>query len=197
MNPPRCRRHARGAFVAGATSLLLAATLVACDRGPQAPAAPVDSADDTALAAVTRAAAGQPGFPALSVRTIDGADWDLRQHRGRWVVVNFWATWCAPCLKEMPELSALDAMREDVAVIGLAYEDTTAAELRAFLQARPVVYPVAIVDLAAPPADFETPPGLPMTWLLAPDGRVAKKFLGPVDAAELEAAIATAAAPTP
>ena len=130
--------------------------------------------------------------PALRVQTLDGNAYDLAARRGNWVVVNFWATWCSPCLKEMPELSALDAMREHIDVIGLAYEDITPADLRTFLQKHPVVYPVAIVDVTDPPRDFETPRGLPMTYLIAPDGRVARKFLGPVTAREIEDAIAAA-----
>jgi hypothetical protein len=55
-----------------------------------------------------------------------------------------------------------------------------------------VAYPIAIVDMYATPEDFATPRGLPMTYLLAPDGRVAGQFLGPVTAAEIEAAIAKA-----
>jgi thiol-disulfide isomerase/thioredoxin len=108
------------------------------------------------------------------------------------VVVNFWATWCGPCLKEMPDLSALDAMRENVEVIGLAYEDIEPAAMKAFLEQHPVVYPVAILDVYAPPPAFATPRGLPTTYLIAPDGTVAKHFLGPVTAAELDAAIAGA-----
>ncbi|HVR81301.1 MAG TPA: TlpA disulfide reductase family protein [Luteimonas sp.] len=141
------------------------------------------------------AAVAKPDTPALQVKTLDGKDYDLKAHRGKWVVVNFWATWCGPCLKEMPELSALDAMREHIEVIGLAYEDIEPADMRAFLQKHPVVYPVAIVDVYDPPKDFATPRGLPMTYLIAPDGKVAKQFLGPVTAKDVDAAIASAGGP--
>jgi thiol-disulfide isomerase/thioredoxin len=131
----------------------------------------------------------------LRVKTVDGALYDLAAHRGKWVVVNFWATWCGPCLKEMPELSALDAMRDHIEVIGLAYDDITPADMATFLKVHPVVYPIAIVDTYKPPADFDTPRGLPMTYLIAPDGTVAKQFLGPVTAADIDAAIAAAGGP--
>lgn len=156
---------------------------------PETPAAPAKSEPPPAAPAKTT------DTPALKLATLDGAQYDLAAHRGKWVVVNFWATWCSPCLKEMPELSALDAMREHVEVIGLAYEDIAPADLQAFLKQHPVVYPVAIVDVYDPPKDFATPRGLPMTYLIAPDGKIAKQFLGPVTASEVEAAIAAAGGP--
>ncbi len=133
----------------------------------------------------------------LAVTTLDGRIFDLNEHRERWVVVNYWATWCGPCLEEMPELSALDAMREHVDVIGLAYEETTREELRAFLEKHPVVYPIAIVDTADPPHAFEVPRGLPVTYLIAPDGTLARQFLGPITARMIEDAIAEAGGPRP
>ena len=182
-------------------SCLLLAAFSGCQRGEEAPApapapaaAAVDTAPPPAQDTATETATAET--PALRVTTLDGVDYDMARHRGKWVVVNFWATWCAPCLKEMPDLSALDAMREYVEVIGLAYEDIEPAALKAFLETHPVVYPVAIVDVYAPPADFATPRGLPTTYLVAPDGKVAKHFLGPVTAAELDAAIAAAGGPT-
>jgi thiol-disulfide isomerase/thioredoxin len=136
-------------------------------------------------------------MPTLKLTTVDGRQYDLAEHRGKWVVVNFWATWCKPCLKEMPELSALDTMREHIEVVGLAYEEIEPADMQAFLKQHPASYPIAIVDTYAPPADFDTPRGLPMTYLIAPDGKVADKFLGPVTAHDIESAIAKAGGPQP
>ena len=165
---------------------------------PAAPSVPVDGAvvaDKPAPEPADGAKDADTGTPALRIDTLDGATYDLADRRGTWVVVNFWATWCAPCLKEMPELSALDAMNEHIEVVGLAYEDIEVDAMREFLADHPVVYPIAILDTYDPPADFDTPRGLPMTWLIAPDGRVAHKVLGPVTAREIEDAIAAAGGP--
>lgn len=178
--------------VAAAVLLSLVA-LVGCR--PQPPAAePVPTGPASAPAAPPKAAASAT-FPALRVRTLDGQSFDLAGQRGKWTIVNFWATWCGPCLKEMPELSALDAMREHIAVVGLAYEDTTDDALRAFMVKHPVVYPIALVDVYNPPADFDTPRGLPFTYLIGPDGAVVKKYTGPVSARMLEEDIAAAGGP--
>ncbi len=190
----------RRALATGLALLLLAACQG--DDTATATAASGTSTDEAAGGGETRAdrqRASSAGaeFPSLVVTTLDGERYDLAERRGRWVVVNYWATWCAPCLKEMPELSALDAMHEHVEVVGLAYEDTDADTLRAFLAERPVVYPVAIVDVYDPPADFPTPRGLPLTILVGPDGRAVKTFLGPVTALELEQAIEAAGGPAP
>ena len=154
------------------------------------PAAPV-------AATPKPAAPANMEFPTLKVATIDGKTFDLAARRGQWVVVNFWATWCGPCLKEMPELSALDAMREHIVVVGLAYEDNTPEAMVAFMKQHPVVYPIALVDVYDPPKDFETPRGLPMTYIIAPDGTVAKKYTGPVTARMIEEDIAKAGGPKP
>ena len=174
-----------------AIALAAVLALAACKREAPPPAA-TPAAPPVAAAP---AAAKPATYPALKVETLDGATFDLAAHRGQWVVVNYWATWCSPCLKEMPELSALDAMREHVSVIGLAYEDNTPEAMRAFLEQHPVVYPVALVDVYNPPADFDTPRGLPLTYLIAPDGRIARKYTRPVSARMLEEGIAEAGGP--
>jgi len=174
-----------------AVATLALAALAACNRAPApaetaAPApAPAPAPAAVAPPAPAPAKATNPEFPSLSIDTWDDGHFDLADYRGKWVVVNFWATWCAPCLKEIPDLAAFDAARDDVQVVGLAFEEIEHADMEAFLKTRPIDYPFAIVDVTAPPADFGIPPGLPMTVLIAPDGKVAKKFFGSVTSDEL------------
>jgi len=129
--------------------------------------------------------------PSLNVTTLDGKTFDLSQHSGKWVIVNYWATWCSPCLKELPDISAyVSAHQDKVAAIGLAFEDTDKADIEKYLKAHPISFPVAQVDVMEPPKDFDIPKGLPNTYVIAPDGRIAKAFTGPITTADLDAVIA-------
>ena len=155
--------------------------LSACKPEPASPPAAPAAAPAVAAAPAQQAGdevAPKPDYPKLTVKTFDGQDFNLAAHRGKWVVVNFWATWCNPCLKEIPDLDAMDKAREDVIVIGLAYEEIERADMEAFLKDHPMSYPIAVIDVYNPPADFDTPRGLPMTYLIAPDGKVAARHLG-------------------
>lgn len=133
--------------------------------------------------------AAMPTQPSLKVTTLDGKPYDLTAERGHWVIVNFWATWCVPCIKEMPAISQFVKTHPDVRAIGIAYDDTAPSDIRAFLANHPVSFPVAQVTMDKPLKDFDEPLGLPTTWLIAPDGKVAKHFMGPVTSASLGAAI--------
>ena len=128
--------------------------------------------------------------PNLKVITLDGQTFDLAAHRGKWVIVNYWATWCSPCLKELPDISAfVTAHKGKVVAIGLDFEDSPRADIEKFLKKHPLSYPVAQVDIDHPPQDFAVPRGLPNTYVIAPDGHVAKMFLGPVTSKDLGAVI--------
>ncbi|CAM5267875.1 TlpA family protein disulfide reductase [Rhodanobacter lindaniclasticus] len=139
-----------------------------------------------ALAFAVPAQAAMPDQPTLQVTTLDGKSFDLAAQRGHWVIVNYWATWCVPCIKEMPDISHFVAAHENVRAIGLAYEDSEPADIKAFLAKHPVVYPIAQVTLDKPLKDFDAPRGLPMTYLIDPEGRVAQQKLGPVTEALLK-----------
>ena len=142
-----------------------------------------------ALAFAMPAQAAMPAQPTLHVTTLDGKTFDLAAQRGKWVIVNYWATWCVPCIKEMPDISRFVAAHKNVVAIGLAYEDSEPADIKAFLAKHPVVYPIAQVSLDQPPKDFDEPRGLPTTYLIGPDGKVAKHIVGPVTEASLQGLI--------
>ena len=110
----------------------------------------------------------------------------LSDFRGEWVVINYWATWCAPCRKEMPELSALHDERADVTVLGLAFEDLDDSEFEEFLDTAPVSYPILKVDVYDPPEPFGAPRVLPTPIILDRAGRAVKAFLGPVTREAIE-----------
>ena len=133
--------------------------------------------------------AAMPTQPSLKVTTLDGKPYDLAAQRGHWVIVNFWATWCVPCIKELPEISQFVTSHPDIRAIGIAYDDTDPADIRAFLDKHPVSFPVAQVTMDKPLTDFDEPRGLPATYLIGPDGKVAKHFMGPITPAALSAAI--------
>ena len=159
-----------------------------CGQPSDAPTEPATSTAAVESQAATNESATP--FPALRLKLIDGSDYDLASHKGSWVVVNLWATWCAACVKEMPELSALHEAHENVNVLGLTYEQIEAETLLQALTKRPVSYPFAIIDPYDLPDGLKAPMGLPMTYLVDPQGNVAQEFLGPVTRADIERAIA-------
>jgi thiol-disulfide isomerase/thioredoxin len=125
--------------------------------------------------------------PALVVETFQGGKFDLAEYRGKWVVVNFWATWCAPCLKEIPDLLRLQQEKESegVRLIGVAVDEPTAnsAEVerfrsRYFPSFRTYARAGAEMDELARVIDPTWNEVVPTTYFLDRDGRVVKRIQG-------------------
>jgi len=123
-----------------------------------------------ALALAAPVHAAMPAQPTLHVTTLDGKTFDLSAQRGKWVIVNYWATWCVPCIKEMPDISHFVSTHKNVTAIGLAYDDSDLADIKAFAAKHPVVYPIAQVSPDKP-------------------AKEAKRFIGPITPELLTAAI--------
>ena len=142
-----------------------------------------------AVAGGTRADSAMEGPVDFSLEKLGGGTVSVSDYRGQWLVVNYWATWCAPCIKEMPELSALHTGRDDLVVLGLAYEEVDDATLLAFLDEVDVDFPILKVDVYNPPQPFGTPMVLPTTYVVDPDGMTVKTFRGPVTREDIESVI--------
>lgn len=142
----------------------------------------------TALLAGAALAAQAGDFALTDTR---GVTHTLAGHAGKWVVVNVWATWCAPCVQEMPELDSLARARADVVVLGLAADDAGERRVQAFAGRMKVSYPI-VAGTAASAAQFGAR-GFPTTVLYAPDGRRVMLREGRVTRAQLEAEMPAAA----
>ena len=122
----------------------------------------------------------------FALQQLGGGEVSLSDFRGEWVVVNYWATWCTPCLKEIPDLSELHKERSDLTVLGLAFEDLEDSDFAGFLEDFDVSYPILKVDVYQPPEPFGAPKVLPTTIILDKQGRAVKAFLGPVTREAIE-----------
>ncbi len=101
----------------------------------------------------------------------------LDDYKGKWVLVNFWATWCPPCLEEMPALQQLHETRKDLVVIGIAMEYQDKEYVKQFADDLLVTFPIVLGDNKIA-AQIGKVPGLPTTYLYNPEGRVVAQNVG-------------------
>ena len=125
----------------------------------------------------------------FTLQQLHGETVSLSDYRQKFVVLNYWATWCAPCRKEIPDLSSLHETRDDIVVLGLAFEDTDMETFDEFLEEYHPSYPILLVDVYAPPEPFGAPKALPTTIILGPEGNPVKTFMGPVTRESIESFI--------
>ena len=145
------------------------------------------------LAAILLALAGlaQAEPVDYSLPGLDGKTHSLADYRGKWVIVNYWATWCPPCQEEIPDLVAFHERHrgKDAVVLGVNYEDIGAEQLKDFVDSFMITYPILRAD-PDPVTPLGPISGLPTTYIIAPDGSPVARQVGPVTGKQLDDYIA-------
>ena len=123
----------------------------------------------------------------MPLTAINGDQVNLNRYQGRWIVVNYWATWCPPCIEEMPELQAFhnEHVEKDAVVVGINSELISRDQLKSFLDTYFITYPV-FLSKPAQQSELGLIPGLPTTFLVSPQGKVVARQIGPVTRDMLE-----------
>ncbi|TWI64191.1 thiol-disulfide isomerase/thioredoxin [Pseudoduganella lurida] len=159
----------------GAIAVLFGAVGAWVGLNKKAPAPPITST----VAPGTNALVD--GLLSKSMADDKGTLQSLSQHKGKPLLVNFWATWCAPCVQEMPELSALQTggAYRNLQVIGIAID--TPSNVATFAQKFKIAYPLYVDGVAGTDLSRQfgnAQGGLPFTVLIGADGQVKKTYLG-------------------
>jgi cytochrome c biogenesis protein CcmG/thiol:disulfide interchange protein DsbE len=131
--------------------------------------------------------------PDIKAADTSGQEFRIDDYRGRWVLVNFFATWCAPCVQEHPELVAFaqrHAYARDAAVVSVAFNESPNT-VRKFFDSHGGDWPVIAQGNGQFALDYGVVK-LPESYLIAPDGTVVDKFDGGIRADDVDAVIAKA-----
>jgi len=180
---PEQRSRRIAPFVAAAVAVVLVAfVVVLATRSP--------AADRQAESPLLGRAA-----PPLQGTTLNGGRYDIDEQRGKFVLVNFFASWCIPCKLEHPELKRLAETHQaagDLSLVSVAFQDDDAS-IRAFFRDNGGDWPVLSANQGRTILDYGVVK-LPESYLVSPSGQVIYKFIGGVTASDVEDAIETAKA---
>ncbi|WP_292936344.1 TlpA disulfide reductase family protein [Noviherbaspirillum sp.] len=129
----------------------------------------------------------QAASSTFSLVDMQGKTHTLAAHQGKWVLVNLWATWCVPCLSEMPELEALSKSRDDLVVLGLAVDGQNPRRVAQFAEKMRVTYPIIAGDEEM--AKQFKPRGFPTSILYDRAGNPVLLKEGAITRKEIESAL--------
>lgn len=133
--------------------------------------------------------ASEPGkpAPAWKLKDLEGKKVSLEDFKGKIVVLNFWATWCPPCVKEVPDFIALQKQygADGVAFVGVAVDDDK-KDLKKFIEKEGVNYPI-LISTDKVLKDYGDVGMIPTTFVIDREGKITAKHAGLVEKAVLEA----------
>ncbi len=137
------------------------------------------------LAASAFGQAAQKPLPNLALDRIDGEKWNLTDNRGSVVLLNFWATWCAPCRSEIPVLVSLSDKYKaaGLRVVGVSVDSENIAQINKFIKDFKINYSIV---LAVPGSILSQQEAVPMSLLIDEKGLLAKKYVGAIEESVLE-----------
>jgi thiol-disulfide isomerase/thioredoxin len=117
----------------------------------------------------------------MPLTAVNGSKTNLDRYQGKWLVVNYWATWCPPCIVEMPELQSFhdENVDNNAMVVGINAENISQQRLQTFLDDYFITYP-NFVSGPTQQSELGLIPGLPTTFLVTPEGKVVARQVGPV-----------------
>jgi cytochrome c biogenesis protein CcmG/thiol:disulfide interchange protein DsbE len=168
----------RSALIAGVVGVVVVALIVLFVAS---------GSESDPLAEDTNQIVGRPA-PAIVGTDTEGRPFRVQDYRGRWVLLNFFGTWCIPCIEEHPQLVAFDREHSrtgDASVVSVAYNDEPQA-VAEFFEERGGDWAV-VNDVESDFSIDYAVVGLPESYLIDPSGRVVHKFTGGITKAEVEA----------
>lgn len=119
------------------------------------------------------------------LRDLDGKLHRVSEHRGKWLIINFWASWCAPCLAEMPELERFYQQNKSRAQVwGVTFEDSDKARILEFVETLGVTYPI-LGHGQDPLTGYGRVTVLPTTFAIDRKGLFFHRFEGPISAQDI------------
>ncbi len=122
------------------------------------------------------------------IKTITGDQIDFNHLKRPWVIVNYWANWCAPCKQEIPELNKFAASHDNVYLIGVNYDGVDSRQLLELIAKNDIHYFNALTDPSQSLGVGDIP-GLPVTFVFNEKGKLHKKLFGPQTAESLSKAL--------
>ena len=113
-----------------------------------------------------------------NIKVFDGSDTSLSKLNGNWIVINYWADWCAPCIKEIPELNEFAKENEDLFVYTFNFDHLEIEDLAPLAKK----FKISVPSLVTHPRDIwgiQTPPAVPATFFINPNGELVLSLFKP------------------